>query len=53
MLLVAVSDPIHVDKMSTPGAKMSRTGPQLEKEALVLLDEIAPTVIALGAEAGL
>jgi hypothetical protein len=37
--------------MATPGAKMSTHFPKLEKVAMVSLLLMAPTVMALGAEA--
>jgi hypothetical protein len=38
--------------METPGAKISRALPKLEKEALVSELSVAPTVKAVGARAG-
>ena len=50
--LVAVVDPIQVDRMLEAGAKISTVEPKLEKElrASVLVE--LPTVMAFGAEAG-
>ena len=52
MVLVELVLPIHADLMLTPGAKMSRAGPKLEKLALASLLSEAPTVKAVGSEAG-
>jgi hypothetical protein len=48
MVLVAVVEPIHELRMLTPGAKISSKLPKLEKLALLSLESIAPTVIAVG-----
>lgn len=40
------------DVISEPGAKMSTQDPQLEYDARVSVLVVAPTVIALAAEAG-
>ena len=52
MVLVADVDPIQSEMTSTPGPKMSTTGPKLEKEALLSLRSVAPTVQTAGAEEG-
>jgi hypothetical protein len=44
---------VRADIMFTPGAKMSMHVPKLEKDALESAALVAPTVIALVAEAGL
>ena len=46
MVLVASSPLIHVEVMSTPGAKISTQAPQLEKEARASDESVAPTVMA-------
>lgn len=52
-IAVAVSDVMPTDLTLTPGAKTSREAPKLENEARVSVElSIAPTVMALGAEAG-
>ena len=49
----AVSDVMPTDWTFTPGAKMSTDVSKLEKEALASVEEsMAPTVMAVGAEAG-
>lgn len=51
-LTVAVVPPIQVERMLTPGAKMSTTDPKLLKEAILSEESVAPTVKAVGSEAG-
>jgi hypothetical protein len=50
--LLTVLLPIQVDRMLTPGAKMSTMEPKLEKEAILSLLSVAPTVKTVGSEAG-
>lgn len=52
MVLVAVVLPIHAERISTPGLKTSTRLPKLENDARASLESIAPTVMALGSEAG-
>jgi hypothetical protein len=49
---VAVSLVWLADKIVSPGAKISRQGPILEKLALLSAMVVAPTVIAASAELG-
>jgi hypothetical protein len=43
---------VEQERMLTPGAKMSRHVPKLEKDARASFVPVAPTVMALAAEAG-
>jgi hypothetical protein len=43
---------LEQETMPTPGAKMSRHVPKLEKDALASFVAVAPTVMASAAEAG-
>ena len=52
MVFVAVLLPVHVLRMSTPGANTSSAMPQLLKAGFWLSLSTAPTVTALRAEAG-
>ena len=52
IVLVAVSEVYQEERMLLPGAKRSRTAPKFEYEARALVEVMAPTVIALAAEAG-
>lgn len=52
MVLVALLPPIQADLIRTPGAKMSREVPKLEKLARASVLLVAPTVKAVGSEAG-
>ncbi len=50
---LAVSESIPTERIETPGAKISTLAPKLEKLAMASVEaSIAPTVIAVGAEAG-
>jgi hypothetical protein len=53
MLLVAELEPIQAEVMLVPGARTSTPLPKFEYVAQRLEFVVAPTVIALGAEAGL
>lgn len=46
MVLVEVSLSYHALVMETPGAKISTQAPKLEKDALVSVLSVAPTVTA-------
>src|SRR6266545_3364468 len=52
IVFVAESLEFQEDVMPTPGAKMSRQVPMLEKEAFASFCWVAPTVIAAGTRAG-
>jgi hypothetical protein len=52
MVLVAVSLVNQAEVMFTPGAKLSRQVPKLEKDARLSLMSVAPTVMAAGVLAG-
>lgn len=59
IVLVVVGEPIHAAVMRSPGAMISTQLPQFEKYArssrftpFLLATVVAPTVIALGSEAG-
>jgi hypothetical protein len=45
--------PIHVLVIETPGANTSMAGPKLEKDVILSAIDVAPTVIAEAARAGL
>lgn len=52
MVLVAYLDPIQVERMLRPGAKISTHLPWLEKYARASARDEAPTVTAFSAAAG-
>jgi len=52
MVFVAVSERTHAAVIETPGAWMSTHWPWFEKLAKPSLMSVAPTVMALGADAG-
>jgi hypothetical protein len=52
MLLLAELEPIQAEVMLVPGARMSTPLPKLEYVAHRFALVVAPTVMALGAEAG-
>lgn len=52
IVLEALVPPIQAEVMLVPGARMSTTEPKLEYEAKPSVLVVAPTVMALAAEAG-
>lgn len=50
--MVLVLPSFQVLRTETPGAKTSTSEPKFEKEALASEESVAPTVQALGSEAG-
>jgi hypothetical protein len=49
---VSILPPMNVLVMSTPGARISTIGPKLDHSISVSLKAVAPTVHALGSDAG-
>lgn len=52
MVFTAEVEPIQVEVMLLPGARMSTPAPKFEYDAKAFAEVVAPTVTALAADAG-